>query len=104
MNLSDRVINAKRSDPAGRNRYIYANNRLNALPTGGLFALLKKNPLLGKSVLGVAYSEMRKPGSDEMRGKDESIHSFVSRRLGEQVNTNTVCDPFKKYQLKPVKF
>lgn len=84
MGLSDRVISVNKNSPAGKNRYIYLNGKLHPLPNS-FMSMVFKRPPFSKSMLSVALSEARMPGSDEFRGKDESIYSFVSRRMGKEV-------------------
>jgi len=46
---------------------------------------LRKFPLINRSMAAVAYNEMKTPPSMQTKNKDESIHSFISRRFGTEV-------------------
>lgn len=88
MGLADEVINAKRTDPAGKTRYIYKDSALHALPNSALKIMQKFKPI-NRSLLSVLWQEMRAPPTPkEYRGNDESIHGFISRRFSVEVRIN----------------
>jgi protoporphyrinogen/coproporphyrinogen III oxidase len=76
LGLQEKVIVAS---PAARQRYIYANQQLQRLPTSPLSLVF--SPLLPLFVKSL-WKDMREPSGNEI---DESIFNFVSRRLGTEV-------------------
>lgn len=86
MGLADDVVAVKRTSPAGKQRLIYSQSKLHRVPTGFL-SLFSRLPLIGnKTLAGIFMRERKIPASPELKGVDESIHSFVSRRFGVQVS------------------
>ncbi len=79
-----------KDDPAAKNRYIYANQEIVKLPSGLSSTSLYlprepfKRPLLA-AILQELFVETE-------HHDDESIHSFVGRRFGEDV-ADYIIDP-----------
>lgn len=76
-----------KTHPSARNRFILFNGELNKLPSS-LFALLFNAPPVMKGVLTSIFKEPLVERNTTL--KDESIHSFISRRLGVHVAENLV--------------
>ncbi|KAI8906531.1 Protoporphyrinogen oxidase [Powellomyces hirtus] len=89
LNLQDEVLTTAKTSPAAINRYIYKDARLHQLPTSPLELLApwkQKSPLLK----GLVLSLLKEPFVAASKASDESIHSFVSRRFGQNVADNLV--------------
>jgi oxygen-dependent protoporphyrinogen oxidase len=79
LGLERRLVAA--SEVAGRNRFLYLNNRLHLLPNS-LASLLRTDLLSWRGKLNLLIEPLRKPRSD---GHDESIDTFARRRAGREV-------------------
>lgn len=79
LGLSERLIPA--SAAAGRNRYLFLDGKLEALP-GGLGAFLKSDLLSWRGKLGFLAERWRPRRRDR---HDESIDAFARRRAGKEV-------------------
>ncbi|KAI8360515.1 hypothetical protein B0O80DRAFT_381321, partial [Mortierella sp. GBAus27b] len=77
LGLDSRVEPVPKTSPSAKNRYIYAHNKLQMLPTSLAGALT--HPLLAPK-LPRASLDLFKGGC---RQDDESIESFVNRRFGK---------------------
>ncbi|KAJ3330679.1 oxygen-dependent protoporphyrinogen oxidase [Blyttiomyces sp. JEL0837] len=84
LGISDRAIMVSKESPAAKNRFIYYKGQLNAMPTSLTSFLLSKSPALRGILLGM----MTEPFVKRAQARDESIHSFVSRRFGRPVAEN----------------
>ncbi|EMR09419.1 protoporphyrinogen oxidase [Pneumocystis murina B123] len=88
LGLIDEMILVPKNSPVIKNKYIYFQNQLNALPTSLLSAFISKTPIF-RSFLWAIISEPFKP----IRNKnisDETISSFVSRRFNTSISENLV--------------
>ncbi|XP_076244303.1 protoporphyrinogen oxidase [Calliopsis andreniformis] len=81
LGLSDKIIPITNSNLVVKSRLIYADNQLHVVPTN-LIGIIRKNTLLKRSVLSIIWNEINTPTISK---DDESIHSFVTRRLGQDV-------------------
>ncbi|XP_053998260.1 protoporphyrinogen oxidase [Hylaeus anthracinus] len=81
LELSDKVIPIPNSHPVAKNRLIYSDNQLHLLPNS-FKGVIKKNTLLNRSMLSVVWNDLRAP---KVSVDDESIYSFIERRLGKDV-------------------
>lgn len=81
LGLSDDVVPVLRSSPAAQNRFIYANDRLNIMPSS-FFSLTRTMPPFSKPMIMYGYHDFTTPGNSQ---DDESIYSFVRRRFGEDL-------------------
>lgn len=79
LGLGERLIPA--SEAAGRNRYLFLDGKLKALPAG-LGAFLRTDLLSWRGKLGLLVEPFR-PGRRD--GGDESIDQFARRRAGNEV-------------------
>ncbi|GFN89196.1 hypothetical protein PoB_001570200 [Plakobranchus ocellatus] len=81
LGLAKDVLPVFRSDPAAKNRYLYVEGKLCAMPNGvgGLFKTL---PPFSKPLIKSVGLE---PFHRRCKENDESIHSFVRRRLGQEM-------------------
>jgi oxygen-dependent protoporphyrinogen oxidase len=79
LGLGDRLVAA--SDTASRNRYVFLNGRLQALPTS-LFAFLRSGVLSWRAKLSVLAERFRPP---RWADDDESVADFFRRRLGNEI-------------------
>ncbi|KAJ2786215.1 oxygen-dependent protoporphyrinogen oxidase [Coemansia javaensis] len=87
LDLRSQVLAAPRLSPAARNRYIYYGGELNCMPRG-LGALVTGLPPAVKCLPRGVWRDLTTPKNTPAGASDESIHSFVSRRFGEQVDDN----------------
>lgn len=76
IGLEQEVISA---DPAAYRRYLYINKTLQPLPSNLWSALFSP---LTKGLYKAIWRDLWAP---QQNGEDESIHAFVSRRLGREV-------------------
>lgn len=81
LGLDSEVLPVRGDHPAAQNRFLYVGGALHALPTG-FRGLLRPSPPFSKPLFWAGLRELTKP-----RGKepDETVHSFVQRRLGPEV-------------------
>uniref|UniRef100_A0A7N6FB02 Protoporphyrinogen oxidase n=1 Tax=Anabas testudineus TaxID=64144 RepID=A0A7N6FB02_ANATE len=81
LGLAGEVLPVTYSHVASKNRYLYVNGQLHKLPSG-LSGLLRTVPPFSRPLLpSLAMEILVKKG----RGDDESVHSFISRRLGKEL-------------------
>lgn len=80
LGLDSEVLPVRGDHPAAQNRFLYVGGALHALPTG-FRGLLRPSPPFSKPLFWAGLRELIKP-----RGKepDETVHSFVQRRLGPE--------------------
>uniref|UniRef100_A0A3Q2PHH6 Protoporphyrinogen oxidase n=1 Tax=Fundulus heteroclitus TaxID=8078 RepID=A0A3Q2PHH6_FUNHE len=92
LGLEEDILPVSYSHVASKNRYLYVGGQLHKLPSGlrGLFQTVP--PFSRPLVFSLITEILVKKGNDP----DESIHSFVSRRLGKEipVQTNDNCHKF----------
>uniref|UniRef100_A0A7N8WQL3 Protoporphyrinogen oxidase n=1 Tax=Mastacembelus armatus TaxID=205130 RepID=A0A7N8WQL3_9TELE len=81
LGLAGEILPITHSHAASKNRYLYVNGQLHRMPSG-ISGLLRRVPPFSRPLLlSVAKEILVKKGV----GDDESIHSFVSRRLGKEL-------------------
>ncbi len=76
--LGSQLVQA--SEAAGKNRYLFLNNRLQALP-GGLGSFLRSDLLSWRGKLSLLWERFRQKRTDS---GDESIDAFARRRAGNE--------------------
>ncbi|XP_068590678.1 protoporphyrinogen oxidase [Cebidichthys violaceus] len=81
LGLGGEILPVTYSHVASKNRYVYVNRELHRMPSG-ISGLLRTVPPFSRPLLlSVAMEILVKKGKED----DESIHSFVSRRLGKEL-------------------
>lgn len=81
LGLAGEILPVTYSHVASKSRYLYVNKQLHRMPSG-ISGLLRTVPPFSRPLLlSVAMELLVKKGKEE----DESVHSFVSRRLGEEL-------------------
>ncbi|XP_068426267.1 protoporphyrinogen oxidase isoform X2 [Clinocottus analis] len=81
LGLGGEILPVSSSHVASKSRYVYVNQQLHRMPSG-LSGLLRPVPPFSRPLLlSLAMEILVKKGEEE----DESIHSFVSRRLGKEL-------------------
>ncbi|KAL6108729.1 ppox [Pungitius sinensis] len=81
LGLEGELLPVTYSHVASKNRYVYVNRRLHRMPSGMSGLLRTVPPFSRPLLLSVAGEILVRKG----KGEDESIHSFVSRRLGKEL-------------------
>jgi oxygen-dependent protoporphyrinogen oxidase len=79
LGLGEQLVPA--SEAASRNRYLFLNGKLRALP-GGLGAFLRSDLLSWRGKLSFLAERFRRP---QRSGADESVDAFARRRAGAEV-------------------
>ena len=87
LNLENKVITVPRDSMAHQNRFIYYNGALHNIPTSFWKLLRSRSPLV-RGLLSGIIMEPFQPRSTTCG--DESISSFVSRRLGPFISDNLI--------------
>ncbi|KAK6960662.1 protoporphyrinogen oxidase, partial [Biomphalaria glabrata] len=80
LGLTKHVLPIFPSDPAAKNRYLFVDGKLCALPTNA-WSMFKKLPPFTKPLITSLWKEPFHRRSNE---QDESIYSYVRRRLGPE--------------------
>ncbi|KAM6968341.1 protoporphyrinogen oxidase [Aplochiton taeniatus] len=81
LGLENEVLPVTYDHVASKNRYLYVKGKLHKMPSG-LSGVVKTVPPFSRPLLqSVAMELLVKRGKEE----DESVHSFVSRRLGAEL-------------------
>ncbi|TDH12238.1 hypothetical protein EPR50_G00069800 [Perca flavescens] len=81
LGLGGDILPVPSSHVASQNRYVYMNSQLHRMPSG-LSGLLRTVPPFSRPLLlSVAMEMLVKKGAEE----DESVYSFVTRRLGKEL-------------------
>ncbi|XP_015588358.1 protoporphyrinogen oxidase [Cephus cinctus] len=86
LKLTEKLIPIVSSHPAARNRLIYAENKLHLLPNN-LKSLFVKNSPFDRPLISILMNDIKAP---RISKEDESIYSFVERRLGKDVADNLI--------------
>ncbi|KAM8871087.1 protoporphyrinogen oxidase isoform 1-T2 [Spinachia spinachia] len=81
LGLGGEILPVTYSHVASKNRYVYVNKRLHRMPSGMSGLLRTVPPFSRPLLLSIAGELLVRKG----KGEDESIHSFVSRRLGKEL-------------------
>lgn len=86
LQLNDKVTHITLNHPAAWNRLIYMDGALHRLPNN-LKAIFKTVSLLDRPLINRIWTDLRAP---KVSKEDESIYSFVQRRLGQDIADNLV--------------
>ncbi|XP_035730852.1 protoporphyrinogen oxidase-like isoform X1 [Vespa mandarinia] len=81
LQLTNKLIPIKSDHPSAKNRMIYSRNKLHLLPNSFL-SIFKTNSLLNRSLASFLIKDLTAP---MVRKDDESIHSFITRRIGKDI-------------------
>lgn len=81
LGLSQKIIYVDKTHPAATVRCVFANGQLSTLPSD-FSSLFKKIPPFSKPLVLAAYQDLI---TEKKIIEDESIHEFVSRRLGKDI-------------------
>ncbi|RZF42859.1 hypothetical protein LSTR_LSTR003683 [Laodelphax striatellus] len=81
LNLTDKVKPILKSHPAAKNRFIYTNKKLHPLPSS-LKSLFFTHPPFHKPLILSVFKDLLTP---RKKVPDESLYSFVERRLGKDI-------------------
>ncbi|XP_034940592.1 protoporphyrinogen oxidase [Chelonus insularis] len=81
LNLSDKILPFTTNHTISGKRYIYANNQLVLLPSS-MMDLFKIKPPFKRPLITCLWTDWKAP---KVQKEDESVHSFVSRRLGQDI-------------------
>ncbi|KAI7828490.1 hypothetical protein BX661DRAFT_170906 [Kickxella alabastrina] len=87
LGLRSDVVMAPKLSAAARNRYIYYGGELNCMPTG-LGSLITGLPPAVRCLPKGIWHDLTTKKNAPADSSDESIHDFVSRRFGQQVDDN----------------
>lgn len=99
LGLSDTLVTVPKTHPAAKNRFIYYPDRLtkapSSLPSAMKAVLTPSSPFYGLLPYVLREPFLSPPTSEERAKKnngynDESVDSFVSRRLGPQLAGNVL--------------
>ncbi|KAK6340569.1 oxygen-dependent protoporphyrinogen oxidase [Orbilia brochopaga] len=87
LKLQDELLLIPRTSPAAQNRYIYYPDQINPLPSSitGIFSALRL-PILKGAVKGILLEPFRRQRPKDV--EDESIESFLTRRVGPVATNN----------------
>ncbi|KAK6519360.1 oxygen-dependent protoporphyrinogen oxidase [Arthrobotrys megalospora] len=93
LNLQSQILQIPKTSPAAKNRYIYFNKQLNELPSSlsGIFNALRLPVLKGAATSVLTEIFRRKRAKDV---EDESVESFLTRRLGANLTNNLASAVF----------
>lgn len=81
LGLSNKLVSLNANHPAAKNRMVYVNGKLYSLPSGFLSLFIPKPPFYKPLIFSV-FKDFRAP---QKIANDESIYSFVERRLGKEI-------------------
>ncbi|KAJ8325721.1 condensin complex non-SMC subunit Cnd1 [Batrachochytrium dendrobatidis] len=93
LGLSDTIMTVSKTSPAAKNRFIYYKNALNQLPATLFGMLTSKQPILKgmlKSLIKEPFQPKRSIQNTLDSVNDETIESFVVRRLGKDAADHLV--------------
>lgn len=83
VGLSDKIHPICASHPAAKNRMIYANGKLNLLPSSAVDIFKTLPPFSKPIVSAIIHDIVTKRNASE--ADDESIYSFTERRFGKEI-------------------
>ncbi|XP_012525491.1 protoporphyrinogen oxidase [Monomorium pharaonis] len=86
LQLSDKLIHIGSHHHAVANRLIYTEDALHRVPTS-IATLFKTPSLLDRPLINRIWTDLRAP---RVPKEDESIYSFVQRRLGQDIADNLI--------------
>lgn len=81
LGLEKEILSVRRDHVASQNRYLYVNKKLHRMPSGISGVVHTVTPFSRPLLLDIAKEVLVKKGQKD----DESIHSFISRRLGKEL-------------------
>lgn len=81
LNLADKVVPIMKTHPSAKYRMIYSNKMLHTLPSD-FKSLFKTCPPFSRPLILSALTDLKAP---RVIKDDESIHSFIERRLGKDL-------------------
>ncbi|KAI8324145.1 Protoporphyrinogen oxidase [Martensiomyces pterosporus] len=87
LDLRSQVVTASKLSPAARNRYIYYGGELNCMPSG-LSSLITGLPPAVRCMPRAIWRDLTTKKNAPDGVDDESIHDFIARRFGQQVDDN----------------
>ena len=82
LELANDLVGVTKSRPEAKNRYLYVNKNIHALPKATLKSFLTETPPFSKSLLMYLLKESLTKGEAK---QDESIHDFITRRFGPDI-------------------
>ncbi|KAG4304189.1 hypothetical protein PORY_002370 [Pneumocystis oryctolagi] len=88
LGLINEMILVPKDSQSVKNKFIYFQNQLNAIPTSILSLFLSKSPFF-RSFLWTIICEPFKPARNK-KITDESVSSFISRRFSASISENLV--------------
>ncbi|XP_011873466.1 PREDICTED: protoporphyrinogen oxidase [Vollenhovia emeryi] len=86
LQLNDKLISINVSHPVAANRLIYMDGALHRLPNS-LKTLFKTPSLLDRPLISHIWRDLSAP---RVSKEDESVYSFVQRRLGQDIADNMI--------------
>ncbi|KAL0122542.1 hypothetical protein PUN28_007327 [Cardiocondyla obscurior] len=86
LKLNDKLISVKINNPVAANRLIYMDEALHRLPNS-LTSIFKTISLLDSPIINRVWTDLKAP---KVFKEDESIHSFIQRRLGQDIADNII--------------
>lgn len=81
LNLNDKIIPITARHPAVRNRLLYVNKKLITLPNS-FGSLFKTTEPFNRPLISMLWTDI---WAERLSKEDESIYSFVERRLGKDI-------------------
>ncbi|KAJ9600130.1 hypothetical protein L9F63_009540 [Diploptera punctata] len=81
LGLDNKVLPINFEHPAAKNRLIYVNKSLYALPSN-ITSFLTPQPPFSKPLISALFHDLKVP---KKTAKDESMYDFVERRLGKEI-------------------
>ncbi|XP_024659937.1 protoporphyrinogen oxidase isoform X2 [Maylandia zebra] len=81
LGLGEEILPVSYSHVASRNRYLYVNGQLHKMPSG-ISGIVRTVPPFSQPLLLSVAAEIL---VNKTKNDDESVHSFVSRRLGKEL-------------------
>lgn len=82
LGLVSKVVPIQYNNPAARNRLVYVNKTLHALPSNNIRSLLVTQPPFTKPLICALFQDLKTPRKVV---EDETIYDFVERRLGKEI-------------------
>lgn len=86
LQLNDKLIHINTNHPVAWNRLIYMDEALHRLPNT-LQSIFRTLSLLDRPLISRIWTDLRAP---KVSKEDESIYSFVQRRLGQDIADNLI--------------
>lgn len=83
LGLADEIVPIPRDHPAAVNRMVYANGKLNILPSNPFDLFVKQAPF-SKPLIMHLFKDITEPRKKIPEG-DEPIYNFIERRFGSEV-------------------